>query len=100
MSNPLTVIAFIRAKAGMEQRVRDVLVGLTGPTRREAGCLNYDLFQSESDPRQFVFYENWESAAHLDAHGQSAHIRAFRALGPEILDGEVEISRWRGVDVA
>ncbi len=93
-NEPVTVIAFIRAKRGQEARVRDVLLGLTAPTRAEAGCINYDLHQSTDDPSRFVFYENWASAAHLDAHGRSPHLRAFRALAPEILDGATELTPW------
>ena len=97
MDDRLTVIAHVRAKAGQEGRVRELLLGLVGPTRAEAGCLNYDLHESPGEPALFVFYENWASASHLDAHAQSAHIQAFRKLAPELLDGPVEITRWKAV---
>jgi quinol monooxygenase YgiN len=97
MDDQLTVIAHVRAKAGQEGRVRELLLGLVGPTRAEAGCIDYDLHESASNPALFVFYENWVSAAHLDAHAQSAHIQAFRKLAPELLDGSVEVTRLKAV---
>lgn len=95
MNHKLTVIAHIRAKAGQEARVQEELLGLIARTRAEAGCINYDLHVSEEDPRQFVFYENWMSESHLEAHANSAHLRAFRKMADEILDGPVEITKWR-----
>ena len=95
MNDKLTVIAHIRAKAGHEARVREVLLGLIAPTRAEAGCINYDLHVSQDDPRQFVFYENWASESHLEAHANSPHLRAFRNLANEILDNAVEVTKWR-----
>jgi quinol monooxygenase YgiN len=93
----LTVIAHIRAKPGQESCVRQVLQGLVSPTRAEAGCINYDLHQSQTDPALFVFYENWTSEAHLDAHSKSAHIQSFRKVAGEILAGPVEITKWQVV---
>ncbi|MHB8755938.1 MAG: putative quinol monooxygenase [Candidatus Acidiferrales bacterium] len=95
MNDKLTVIARVRAKAGYEARARDVLLGLIAPTRAEAGCINYDLHVSQDDPEQFVFYENWLSEAHLEAHANSPHLRAFRNAADEILDGAVEVTKWR-----
>jgi len=95
MNHKLTVIAYIRAKAGQEARVQEALLGLIAPTRAEAGCINYDLHVSEEDARQFVFYENWMSESDLETHANSAHLRAFRKMADEILDGPVEITKWR-----
>ena len=97
MHESLTVIAHIRARPGQESRVRQVLQGLVSPTRAEAGCINYDLHQSQTDPALFVFYENWASEAHLDAHSKSAHIQSFRKVALEILAGPVEITKWQVV---
>lgn len=94
MSEQLTIIAKLRAKPGMESRVRETFGVLREPTHREAGCVEYEFHQSVENPREFVFYENWTSAAHLDAHLKTPHVQAAFKIAPEILDGPVEISRW------
>lgn len=91
MSNKLTVVARVKAKPGKEADVKRVLFGLVAPTRAEAGCINYDLHQSHDDAALFLFYENWESKSHLDAHARSAHIQAFRARVGDLLAEPVEI---------
>ena len=52
-------------------------------TRKEPGCIAYDLHGSVSDPDTFVFVERWESHDHLAAHRLTPHLKAWRALsGP------------------
>jgi quinol monooxygenase YgiN len=84
--NLLTVIARMRAKAGKEQELRDTLVALVEPTSQEKGYVNYDLHQGVEDPRWFFFYENWQSADHLDAHLQAPHLVEFAGRLDELID--------------
>jgi quinol monooxygenase YgiN len=94
MSQPLTIIARMRAKAGQETRLKKELLGLVAPTRAEAGCLSYDLHQSQTDPALFVFYETWKSQADLDAHFETPHIKAILKIAPEMLEGAMDLSTW------
>ena len=91
----LTVIAKFRAKPGMESRLRDLLHSLTGPTRLEDGCINYDLHESAEDPAAFALYENWTSTAHLETHLKAPHLEKLFKAAPELIQGEIEITRWR-----
>lgn len=97
MAEKLTVVARIRAKPGTEDVLLEYLLAMAEATRKEAGCINYDLHVSHDDPALFLFYENWASKAHLDAHAQSAHIQAFRAHADEWLAEPVEIKLFRMV---
>jgi quinol monooxygenase YgiN len=75
----LHVIAHIRAQPEHADTVRDVLIEYVEPTRGEAGCFVYDLFQDCADPAHFTFIEEWSDGAALEAHSKSAHITAGRA---------------------
>lgn len=94
MSGMLTVIAHARARPGKEAQARELLLALVTPTRLEDGCLDYDLHQSVDDPSLFVFYENWTTAAALEAHSRSAHITHFRKICDESLVEPPVISKW------
>ena len=83
---PLTVVATIVAKPGREAETEAVLLGLIAPTRRDAGYIGYDLHRDLGDPRTFLFYETWENKAALDAHLASAHLEAFKARVPELVE--------------
>jgi len=78
MNSIIHVVAHIEALSGHEAEVRSVLEGYLAPTRAEKGCIRYDLFTDDSDPKKFTFIEEWESKADLEAHSQSAHIAAGR----------------------
>jgi quinol monooxygenase YgiN len=97
MSKSLTVIARVRAKKGKTAILRKELRRLIAPTHAEAGCISYDLHQSQDDPALFVFYENWKSEAALAAHMQTPHLQAAMKLLPKLVDGPVDITKWSKV---
>jgi quinol monooxygenase YgiN len=82
----LTVIAYMKAAPGKEDELRAALEALVEPTTKEAGFVNYDLHQGIEDPGTFIFYENWESPAHLDAHLATPHLVHFAGIMGGLLD--------------
>ena len=94
MRTGLTVIAHITAKAGHEEQLRAALLDLVAQTRKEKGCINYDLHQSQESAAQFVMYENWDSAADLEAHAKSAHLQAFGKSFGQLLERPTQIGTW------
>ncbi len=54
-------------------------------SREEAGCLAYRLFQATDDENAFVFVEEWEDRAALDAHFATDHIATFMRAFPGVL---------------
>jgi quinol monooxygenase YgiN len=96
----VTVLARVRARAGREAEVRQLLAALVAPSRAEAGCLNYDLHQSADEPTEFMFYENWASRAALDAHARMPYLDDFDARAEGLLAAPVEITLWRMVSAA
>jgi len=94
MSEPLTVVARVRAKAGQEVRLRQELQRVVVPTRAEAGCLRYDLHESTTERGWFLLYETWKSEADLQTHLQTPYLKAFFQLVPDLADGPSEITKW------
>jgi quinol monooxygenase YgiN len=92
MTEKITVVARFKAKDGMEKKLRELLLTLINPSRSDDGCINYDLHQSIEDPAIFIFYENWSSREHLDKHGSTAHIRAFRSKATDLLAEPPELT--------
>ena len=90
----ITVVATFQARPGKETELKSALTSLVAPTRTEAGCLNYDLHISPEDPAKFLFHENRMSKPHLDAHLQSAHIKALLPRVDELCVVFPEIKIW------
>jgi quinol monooxygenase YgiN len=93
---PVTLTALFKARPGKESELRSTLIGLIAPTRKEEGCINYDLHASTEDPAQFIFYENWKTMADLDRHGETAHIKALLDR-IEDLCLEFKLSYWERI---
>ena len=79
----IILTAMVKAKPGQEEAVKEVLLELVEPTRKEPGCLGYNLHRSKSDKAQFMFYEQWASKEALDAHGKMPYMKA---LGGKLKD--------------
>ncbi|MEY2465782.1 MAG: hypothetical protein QOD03_303 [Verrucomicrobiota bacterium] len=94
----VTVIATFQARPGKETELRTVLLGLLAPTRKESGCVNYDLHQSSENTGRFLFHENWSSKAHLDAHLQSPQIQALLPRVDELCLAFPEITTWENIE--
>ena len=91
MAGMTTLIAYVKAKPGKEAELKKVLMGLVGPTRKEAGCIDYHLHVSDDDPRMFLFYENWKSRKDLDEHLKTPYLVDFIGRRPELVDGDVPL---------
>ncbi|MGI9297467.1 MAG: putative quinol monooxygenase [Gammaproteobacteria bacterium] len=73
----LTIIANIYAKPGKEALVKSELEKLIPITRKEAGCVQYDLHADNENPAHFLFYENWESRDLWQTHMNAPHLAAY-----------------------
>ena len=82
--NGIRVVARIKAQPDKIEKVRELLVGLIEPTRREAGCLAYELLQNTEDATDFTFVEEWTSIEALEAHFATEHLRNAQRLMPEV----------------
>ena len=74
---PLGVVARIKAKSDKIREVSELLSALVGPTRKEPGCITYELLQNRNDQTDFTFVEEWASDSALDSHSISDHIKAL-----------------------
>jgi quinol monooxygenase YgiN len=75
----LTIVARIKADPDRIDLVKTELEKLIAPSRRDAGCLQYDLHQDNEDPSLFLFYENWESRELWQAHMNTRHLKDYKA---------------------
>jgi quinol monooxygenase YgiN len=88
----VTNLAFFRARRGQSGALGAALVG---PTRLEAGCLNYDLHPSVDDADVWFVYENWRSPEGFDAHMLSEHLQTFLKATPDLVAGNIDLRRFR-----
>ena len=61
------------------------------PSRAEAGCIEYHMLRDSHDPALFIFYEVWQSRAHLAIHSALPHMRQFHERRMDYLRRDFEI---------
>jgi quinol monooxygenase YgiN len=92
--NPVRVVARIVAKPDKVEETRALLVSLIAPTRKEPGCVSYQLLQNRADATDFTFVEEWESEAALNAHFTTDHVKAAFAKAPELVAAAPDIRQY------
>jgi quinol monooxygenase YgiN len=87
----VSVVACLKAKAGLAEKAGQELMMLVEASRKEKGCLNYDLHVDIADPESFVFYENWVSRMALANHMETSHFLRLQALEAELFHEPAKI---------
>ncbi len=70
----VTLIVILRSREGQELLLEAELRALVGPTRKEEGCLTFDLHRSVDAPGSYLLHEVWASR---DAHTEHMHTPHF-----------------------
>jgi len=84
LKGPFTLIVHLPVKKGEEKTMRDLAEPCVAATRKEKGCLTYELHQDLEDPTKFVFFERWKSPQDLIDHLGAEHTK-------KLLDGAGKI---------
>ena len=85
--NAVTLAVILRAKEGQEPLLEAELRALIAPTRREDGCLTYDLHRALEIPGAFLLHEVWATREHHRLHTKTAHFLRWDARKDALLAG-------------
>jgi quinol monooxygenase YgiN len=72
------IVTFI-AKEGHEKQLSTLLNDMITPSRNEAGCLLYDIFQYEKETNKFIVVESWADENALEGHKHSEHYLHYKS---------------------
>lgn len=61
------------AKTGHEAEVAALLSKLTEESRKEPGCVTYQVHKHKTEPRRFFIYEQYNDDAAMEAHRSAPH---------------------------
>jgi (4S)-4-hydroxy-5-phosphonooxypentane-2,3-dione isomerase len=75
------------AKAGRENEVSGIFTRLTEESRKEPGCVMYQVHRHRTEPRRFFIYEQYKDDAGLEAHRAAPYFLQYaRKELPKIAD--------------
>lgn len=78
MSKQLPIIVKFEIEQEHLELVKSELLKILEPTRKEEGCMLYELHEDIENPNILMFYEVWETKEHWMVHDKQEHIEVFR----------------------
>jgi quinol monooxygenase YgiN len=90
----LTLMVVLRAREGQQPLLEAELRALIGPTRREEGCLIYDLHRGADAPDEFLLHEVWATREHHRMHTETPHFIRWNARKDALLASR-ESAFWK-----
>ena len=94
-SEHIHVFAILTAQPGKEQILRDALLAMIEPTKKEPGCISYMLHGDPKNPAVFYLFEIYKDQAATDVHMNSPHLAALLEKAGPILDGTPVIAQTK-----
>jgi quinol monooxygenase YgiN len=92
----VTLIVLLRAREGQETILEAELRALAGPTRKEEGCLRYDLHRSVDTLGALLLHEVWASRDAHTEHTHTPHFLRWNARKDALLAGR-DATFWKQV---
>jgi quinol monooxygenase YgiN len=92
----VTLAVILRPRDGQDMMLEAELRALIGPTRKEEGCLRYDLHRSVEGPGAFLLHEIWETREHHTAHTKTDHFLRWNARKDALLASR-EVGFWKQI---
>ncbi|MBC2605303.1 putative quinol monooxygenase [Pelagicoccus albus] len=77
MKPPLTIAAHVEAKSDKAGIVKSELRKLLPISKKEKGCLTFEINQDNDRPEHFFIYEIWENRAAWKSHLEAQHVSDY-----------------------
>jgi quinol monooxygenase YgiN len=101
------VLAIVKVKPGNEKLAKEEMLKLIPLTRREPGCIQYDMHINvgtepndymKENPRLFMFYEIWRSREDWDLHMNMPYLKRWFDMSKNVCEG-IDITIWEMLKV-
>ena len=66
-----------KAQPGRESEVMELFRKLTAESRKEPGCLMYQVHRQQKDPSRFFVYEQYRDEQALQSHRNTPHFLEY-----------------------
>ncbi|SFI62943.1 Quinol monooxygenase YgiN [Kaistella treverensis] len=87
----LYIVALFQFKENDIMDALELLKKLVIETRKEEGCLQYDLVEDRENKGVFFIVELWESEEHHHQHNGTDHLMSFRMQSTSMLQKSAEV---------
>jgi quinol monooxygenase YgiN len=82
----LHIVALFKFNENYLMEAVELFQALVRETRKEEGCLQYDLIEDKDNKGNFFLVELWESVEHHNHHNGQDHLLDFRRDSSKMLE--------------
>lgn len=87
------------AKNGMEEYLKNYLSDMMHHSRKDSGCLAYNIHQSKDNPNEFMMYSVWTDEQAFIRHNSRPEMLEFKKkLATELFEHESPKTFWLLLD--
>lgn len=90
----LIIVETIQAVPGKGAELKQALLEMVPISRRETGCLQYEIAQASDGAETFLALMRWESSEHFAAHCTSPDMQEFVRQYENVLYAGFEEQVW------
>lgn len=94
----IVLIAKNTVQDGKQEEFIRIAGKMVEETRKEVGCLSYDLAKDEADDSVFYFIEKYQDEAALEAHRASAYFKTYVPMLGALRTKPSELSKCVTID--
>lgn len=91
----LTNVVYFTAKPRRSQDLGEELLQLVALSRKEEGCLRYEIHQCNDVPDVWMVLEDWRHASDFKLHMSTDYVQAFMVKVPDLCVDDVEICGYQ-----
>ena len=89
-AKPFALAISLKVKDGEADKFEAAFAKALKETRKEKGCVSYDLNRDPKEAGRYLIYERWKDLSALEAHLASAHIKTLLETLGGVVDGAPE----------
>jgi len=83
-----------------EEKINEVIElykELVEETRKEEGCIKYELYQDTQNPSILTMIEEWEDRSYLERHFKTEHFTRIVPMIGQFLAGDKEVNIYNKI---
>jgi quinol monooxygenase YgiN len=93
----ITIVAKNTIKQGKTEEFKLLAESLINESRKEEGCIAYNLYEDSNNCNILTFIEQWENKDAINAHNKSEHFTSIVPQFVDFKDGPSEINLYNKI---
>ena len=81
MNEKIEITAFIKSAPGHSEALKKAIVELIEETVKEPGCIEFQVFQNNKDPEEFILWEIFRSQEDMQEHMAKDYTKKYLSSG-------------------